>query len=176
MSDVTYSTSVTLQPAHDLTFYFGMHGPWGLPGIINVTLCGTPTTGPWLPIPGTNAYYQSGALLTGTIQSTDGLTVRNLVDPDASRVGLPVGSMLLKVSDGGAGSPQFSYTTATVSLTPADASALFASGQAVVDLHNAGSVPLAFGHGPLAYAFNAALTSADGTVGYGAIISKVLLS
>ncbi|MGO9786795.1 MAG: hypothetical protein ACLPL5_08310, partial [Stellaceae bacterium] len=112
------------------------------PGEVEILLGGMPLDGPVASIPGTSGVYISGVLFTGTIESQDGSVSIPLTDPDATRLGLPAGDLLLTPGSvsGGSYSGPVDLLSAEVALTAQEAAELFASGEAVIDLHNAGDL------------------------------------
>jgi hypothetical protein len=178
--DVTNNSQVTLQTNDSLLFYISdnsscSHGST-YPGDIEMLLGSMPLGGPVASIPGTSGVYMPGILFAGTIESQNGSDSIPLTDPDAARLGLPTGDMLLTPGSrsGGSYSGPIDLLSAEVTFSPAEAAALFASGEAVIDLHNIGA-PITFGYpgSSIASDFSASLISHDGSQSVGARVMQV---
>jgi hypothetical protein len=76
-------------------------------------------------IPGTNSQYYSGYLFSGYLESTDGSVIARLDDPDADRLGLAPGSVILKT--GNVSGEQVAALSANLALTQSAAADLFGS-------------------------------------------------
>ncbi len=180
--NVTGNSQVTLGNNDSLLFYissnFSSGGPGGLtyPTEIEMVLGGMPLGGPVSSIPGTSGVYMPGELFSGTIESQDGSVSIPLTDSDASRLGLPGGDMMLVPGshNGGSYSGPADVITADVTLSSQEAAALFASGEAVIDLHNIGG-NMTFGYAgtPITNDFSASLISSNGAQSEGARVMQV---
>jgi hypothetical protein len=179
--DVTNASQVTLGTNDSLLFYItedltsaGHESVY--PGEIEMTLAGMPLGGPVAPIPGTSGVYMPGILFNGAIEPQDGGISIPLIDPDAARLGLPSGDMLLTPGSigGGSYSEPIDLLSAEVTLSPVEAAALFASGEVVIDLYNAGA-PISFGYpgSSIASDFTASMTSPDGSQSVGGRVMQV---
>jgi hypothetical protein len=178
--NVTGSSLVTVQNNNSVLFDISAActfcGPGSsYPGEVEVVLGGLPLGGPVESIPGTSGVYISGILFTGTIESQDGSVSIPLTDPDATRLGLPAGDMLLTPGSvsGGSYSGPIDLLSAEVTLNSQEAAELFASGEAVIDLHNAGEA-ITFGYSGtlIGNDFSASLVSPDGKESEGARMMK----
>jgi hypothetical protein len=174
--NVTSSSLVTVQNNGSLLFDISAActfcGPGSsYPAEIEILLGGMPLDGPVASIPGTSGVYISGILFTGTIESQDGSVSIPLTDPDATRLGLPAGDLLLTPGSvsGGSYSGPVDLLSAEVALTAQEAAELFASGEAVIDLHNAGeAVTFGYSGSLIGNDFSASLVSPSGTESEGA--------
>ncbi|HUE01924.1 MAG TPA: hypothetical protein VMR62_20310 [Bryobacteraceae bacterium] len=167
--DVTNSYEVTVTSGASLIFYISSDNMF--PGEVEMLLGAMPLGGPMASIPGTSEVYMPGFLFTGTIDSVNGAVSIPLTDPDASRLGLPAGDILLTPGwrSGGSYSGSVDLFSADVSLSPAEAAALFSGGEFVIDLHNIGApITLGYPGTTIANDFSASLTSADGSRSLGA--------
>ena len=166
--DVTNSYEVTVTSGANLIFYISSDNMY--PGEVEMMLGAIPLGGPVASIPGTSDVYMPGFLFTGTIESVNGAMSIPLTDPDASWLGLPAGDMLLTPGwrSGGSYSGSVDLFSADVSLSPAEAAAVFSGGEFVIDLHNLGGpITLAYPGTRIANDFSASLTSADGSRSWG---------
>jgi len=172
--NVTNTALVTLQTNESLIFYISSDTSY--PGEIQILLGGMPLGGPVVSIPGTSGVYVSGILFSGTLESQDGSVSIPLADPDAARLGLPAGDMLLTPGSrsGGSYSGAIDLLSAAVALSPQEAAALFASGEAVIDLRNTGAA-ITFGYSgvPIGSDFSASLISPGGAQSVGARVMQV---
>jgi hypothetical protein len=179
--NVTNSSLVTLQTNDNLLFYISSdYSSCGqgstYPAEIEMLLGGMPLGGPVASIPGTSGVYVSGILFSGTLESQDGSVSIPLTDPDATRLGLPAGDLLLTPGSlsGGSYSGPIDLLSATVTLSPQEAAALFGSGEAVIELHNTGAA-ITFGYSgvPIGSDFSASLISPCGAQSVGARVMQV---
>jgi hypothetical protein len=135
--------------------------PAALPALIGLQLVGpTPAGSTLSPIPGSTTQYYSGILLKGWIESLDGSVTSPLFDANASRLGLPSGSLVAEAL----------YGTGTMIdgeafLSQNLAESLFGtSGQGVFLIQNLGkSVMIGLGDG---YALSNAVLEPITTAGY----------
>ena len=179
--NVTNDSQVTLGTNDSLIFTLSTndsscgHGST-YPGEIEMILGGMPLGGPVASIPGTSGVYMPGILFTGTLESQNGSDSILLTDPDAARLGLPTGDVLLTPGSrsGGSYSGPIDLLSAEATLSPAEAAALFSSGEVVIDLHNTGA-PITFGYpgSSIASDFSASLISHDGSQSEGARVMNV---
>lgn len=180
--DVTANSLVTLHHGGSLIFEAGAwnYGPqaasYGLtslyPGEISIMLGGLPVAGPVAPIPGTSSVYTTGALFSGTLESLDGSIVIPLVDPNAARLGLPNGDLLLGPGSrsGGSYTGPTSILLASAVVSSAEAAALFASDTFVLRIRDlGGDITFGFPGAPITSALSASLISPGGTLSVGAI-------
>jgi hypothetical protein len=179
--DVTTVSQVTLQTNQSLIFYISEDlssiGHEAIyPGEFEMILGGLPIGGPLASIPGTSGAYMPGILFAGTIESPDGGNSIPLTDPDAARLGLAAGDMLLTPGSrsGGSYSGPIDLLSAEVTISPAEAAALFASGEVEIDIHNIGA-PITFGYpgSSIAGDFTASLFSPDGSRSVGGQVTQV---
>jgi hypothetical protein len=179
--NVTNDSQVTLQTNDSLLFYISSdysacgHGST-YPGEIEMILGAMPLGGPVASIPGTSGVYMPGILFSGTLESQNGSVSIPLTDSDATRLGLPDGDMLLTPGSrsGGSYSGPIDLLSAEVTLSSQEAAALFASGEAVIDLRNTGAA-ITFGYpgSPIVSDFSASLISPDGSQSVGARVMNV---
>jgi len=179
--DVTNADQVTLDTNGSLLFYISEdltsagHGSI-YPGEVEMILGAMPLGGPVASIPGTSSVYLPNILFNGTIESQNGEISIPLTDPDAGRLSLPAGDMLLTPGSigGGSYSGPIDLLSAEVTLSPAEAAALFSSGEVVIDLYNAGA-PITFGYpgSSIASDFTASLISPDGSQSAGGRVMQV---
>jgi len=181
---VTQDSQVSVQPGNDLLFYvdsdYSSHAtsPSPYPGEIDIVLGGLPLSGPLAPIPGTSAVYTPGVVFSGTLESLDGSISIPLLDPDAARLGLPAGDMVLGTGyrSGGDYTGPISALAGTVVLSSPEAAALFASGEVVLDFRALdGSFTFGYPGSPISGALSASFISADGTLSVGAWCQQVEL-
>lgn len=179
--NVTSNSQVILQNNDSLLVYISSdYSSSGFgssyPGDIEMILGSMPLGEAVASIPGTSGVYMPGILFTGTIESQNGPDSIPLTDADATRLGLPKGDMLLAPGShsGGSYSGPIDLLSAEVTLSPQEAAALFASGEAVIDLHNIGAA-ITFGYpgSSIANDFSASLISSDGEQSVGARVMKV---
>jgi len=127
-------------------------------------------------LPGTSGVYMPGILFTGTIESQNGSVSITLADPDAARLGLPTGDMLLTPGSrsGGSYSGPIDLLSAGVTISSQESAALFSSGEAVIELHNVGA-GITFGYpgSSLGNDFTASLISSNGAQSVGAQVLQV---
>jgi len=182
---VTGDSQVTLQPGSSLLFYidsnYAAHAPAGspYPGQIDIVLGGLPLSAPSAPIPGTSAVYTSGVVFSGTLESLDGAISIPLIDPDAARLGLPAGDLVLGTGarSGGSYSGPISALTATAAISSPEAAALFASGEVVLDIRDlAGSFTFGYPGTPIGSALSASLISSGGALSVGAVAPNVVFA
>lgn len=177
--DVTNNSLVTLQTSDSLLFYISGESfcdhQSNDPGGIQMILGSMPLGGPVSPISGTSGVYIPGILFSGAIESQNRSISIPLTDPDAARLGLPAGDLLLTPGSrhGGSYSGPIDLLSAEITLTPALSAALF-SGEAVIDLHNMGA-GITFGYPGTSISsdFTASLISPDGHQSMGARIMRV---
>ena len=182
---VTGDSQVTLQPGGSLLFYissdYAAHAPAGspYPGQIDIVLGGLPESGSPAPIPGTSAVYTPGVVFSGTLESLNGAISIPLIDPDAARLGLPAGDLVLGTGErsGGSYSGPISDLTATAAISSPEAAALFASGEVVLDLRDlSGSFTFGYPGSTIGSAFSASFISPDGALSVGAMSPNVVLA
>ncbi|HWD97835.1 MAG TPA: PEP-CTERM sorting domain-containing protein [Bryobacteraceae bacterium] len=77
-------------------------------------------------VSGTNSQYYAGYLFSGYLESTDGSVIARLDDPNADRLGLAPGSIVL--TSGNVSGQQVAVLSANLALTQSAATALFGSG------------------------------------------------
>jgi hypothetical protein len=173
--DVTNNSQVTLGAGDSLIFTLS-GGDTSYPGEIEMLLGGMPLAGPVASIPGTSGVYLPGILFSGALESQDGSDSISLTDPDAARLSLPSGDMVLTPGSrsGGSYSGPIDLLSAEVTLTAAESSALFSSGEVTIELQNIGA-PITFGYPgtSLASDFTASLISRDGGQSVGARVMNV---
>jgi hypothetical protein len=173
--NVTNDSQVTLGTNDSLLFYISATDPC-YPSEIEAILGGLPLAGPVASIPGTSGVYIPGILFTGAIESQNGSYSMPLTDPDATRLGLPDGDMLLTPGSrsGGAYSGSIDLLSAAATLSPAEADALFSSGEVVIDVHNTGAA-ITFGYPGTSIAgdFSASLIGQGGSQSVGARVVQV---
>jgi hypothetical protein len=135
-----------------------------------------PLGGPVASIPGTSGVYVSGILFSGTLESQDGSVSIPLTDSNATRLGLPAGDLLLTPGSrsGGSYSGAIDLLSAAVTLSPQEAAALFASGEAVIHIQNTGAA-ITFGYAgvPIGSDFSASLIGDGGAQSVGARVMQV---
>lgn len=173
--DVTTNSQVTLGTDDSLIFYISSGSSSftkaTYPGEVEILLGSMPLGGPMASIPGTSGMYMPGILFTGTIKSQDGSISIPLIDPDATRLGLPAGDLLLTQGSrsGGSYSGPIDLLLANVTLSSKEAAALFASGEAEIDIRNTGR-PVTFGYSgsPIVSDFTASLVGDGGSQSVGA--------
>jgi hypothetical protein len=132
-----------------------------LPALMGLQLVGPSPSGSTLsPIPGSTAQYYSGILLKGWIQSLDGSVSSALFDANASRLGLPKGSLVAEALYGGG-----TMIDAEAYLSQNLAESLFGtSGQAEFLIQNLGAnLTIGLGDG---YSINNAVIEPMLTAGY----------
>jgi hypothetical protein len=173
--DVTTNSQVTLGTDDSLIFYISSGSSsftkTTYPGEVEVLLGSMPLSGSLASIPGTSAVYVPGMLFTGTIESQNGSISIPLVDSNATRLGLPAGDLLLTTGSrsGGSYSGSIDLLSADVILSSQQAAAVFASGEAEIDIQNTGS-PVTFGYSgsPIVSDLTASLVGDGGTQSVGA--------
>ena len=174
--DVTSASRVTVPTNDSLLFFisstFRSSGDAVVyPGEIQMLLAGLPVSGLPAPIPGTSAVYLPGFLFAATLQSLDGSIIVPLSDPNARRLDLPAGDLLL--TPGAVTASQYSgpidLLSASVTPDSQNDAALFGPGEIVIDLRNLGA-PFTFGYpsSPIAASFSASLFTPDGLQSTGA--------
>src|SRR5690349_20619526 len=137
--NITASEPITLGPNDTLLFdiasTYAAHAPAGSPYAreIDFLVGGMPASGTIAAIPGTSATYTTGALVQGTLESADGSVSFPLFDPNAARLGLASGDLVLGAGyrNSAAYSGPISFLAGTVALSSDEAAALFASGGVV---------------------------------------------
>jgi len=177
--NVTNDSQVTLQTNDSLIFTLSTDSCCGhgstYPGQIDMILGSMPLGGPVASIPGTSGVYVPGILFSGSVESQNGSESIALTDPDAARLGLPTGDMLLTPGSrsGGSYSGPIDLLSANVTLSAADTAGLFSSGEVVIDLQNLGA-PITFGYpgSSIASDFSASLISRDGSQSMGARVMQ----
>jgi hypothetical protein len=153
--NVFTDSQVTLDPGDTLLFYLSAENT---PGQILMALGGPSTNQPDAPIPGTSAVYMPGDLFTATLESPDGSMAIPLLDPNAARLGLPNGDLLLTTGSvsGGAYSGPISLLSAAVILSSDEAAALTGSGEFVLAIRDlSGEITFGYPGSPLTNAFTA---------------------
>jgi hypothetical protein len=193
--DVTGDSQVTVQNGESLIVGFGawsypsqatnagLDSPY--PAEICFTLGGLPAGLPNSAIPGTSAAYTPGMLFSATLESLDGSISMPLFDSDAAALGLPDGDVVLTTGYRGGGSytGPISVVSGAVTLSPAEAAALF-SGNALnpgsqafeIRLTNIGeNMTFGYSGSPITAAVSASLSSARGTLSLGAMPLQVEL-
>lgn len=174
--NVTNDSQVTLGTNDSLLFDISLDTGSTYPGEIQVILGGVPLSGPVASIPGTSGVYMPGILFTGTLESQDGSISIPLTDPDAARLGLPAGDMLLTPGSrtGGSYSGPIDLLSAEVTISSRQAAELFGSGEAVIDIHDIGAA-ITFGYpgSSIGSDFSASLISPDGSESVGARVVNV---
>jgi hypothetical protein len=173
--DVTNNSQVTLGAGDSLIFTLS-GGDTSYPGEIEMLLGGMPLAGPVASIPGTSGVYMPGILFSGALESQDGSDSISLTDSNAARLALPTGDIVLTPGSrsGGSYSGPIDLLSAEVTLTAAESSALFSSGEVTIELQNIGA-PITFGYPgtSLASDFTASLISRDGGQSVGARVMNV---
>jgi hypothetical protein len=179
--DVTNADLVTLGTNDSLIFYVSQDLSSGgqestYPGEIEMILGGLPLGGPVAPIPGTSGVYMPGILFTATVESENGSISIPLTDADAARLGLPAGDLLLTPGSrsGGSYSGPIDLISADVTLSSAEAAALFGAGEVEIDIHNIGA-PITFGFSASSIAsdFTSSFISPDGSQSVGGRVTQV---
>lgn len=178
--NITNNSQVTLQADDSLLFSISSDYSCGFgstyPGEIRMLLGGMPLGGPVESLPGTSGVYMAGILFSGTLESQNGSDSILLSDPNAARLGLPAGDLLLTPGsrNGGSYSGPIDLLSAEVILSSQEAAALFASGEAVIDLRNTGAA-ITFGYpgSSIASDFSASLLNPDGSQSVGARVMQV---
>jgi hypothetical protein len=180
--NVTGNSQVTLGNNDSLLFYIssnlssGGQGGLACPTEIEMVLGGMPLGGLVSSIPGTSSVYMPDELFSGAIESQDGSVSIPLTDSDASHLGLPGGDIVLVPGSysGGPYSGPADLISADVTLSSQEAAALFASGEAVIDLHNIGG-NMTFGYtgAPITNDFSASLIGYNGGQSEGARVMQV---
>ena len=178
--DVTNNSQVTLGTNDELIFYlsadYSTCGKSAYPGAIEMLLGGMPLGGPVASIPGTSGVYITGILFNGVLESPTGSASLPLSDPNAARLGLPTGDMLLTPGSrsGGSYSGPIDLLSAEVAIGSQQDAALFASGEVAIELQNTGA-PITFGYpgATISSDFTASLISPDGSQSTGAHILDV---
>ena len=179
--DVTQNSQVTLGKNDDLIFYLSTdysagNQPGSYPVAIQMILGGMPLGGPVASIPGTSGTYLPGFLFSATLASQDGKVSIPLTDANASRLGLPSDDLLVVPGSrsGGSYSGAVDLISGVVTLSSQEAAAIFASGGAVIELHNAGA-NMTFGYpgSSIANDFSASWSSFDGGRSQGADLTRV---
>jgi hypothetical protein len=173
--DVTTQPQVTLATNDSLIFTLAADYSTcrnsNYPGAIEILLGSMPLGGTVESIPGTSGVYMPGILFTASLQSANGAISIPLTDPNAARMGLPTGDILLTPGSrsGGSYSGPIDLISASVTISSQEAAELFASGEVVVDIHDIGG-PITFGYPGSAIAsdFSASLISQDGSQSAGA--------
>jgi hypothetical protein len=168
--DVTHNSQVTLNHNDSLIFSISLAGS-SYPGEIEFVLGGMPLGGPVASIPGTSGVYMPGILFSGTIESLDGSISIPFADANATRLGLPGGDLVMVPGSrsGGSYSGPIDLISAVVTLSSQEAAELFASGGAVIDVHNlGGSITFGYPGAPITNDFSASLISPSGDVSMGA--------
>jgi hypothetical protein len=187
--DVTADSQVTLQDGDSLIVglgvwnYASQASAAGLaspyPTEISFTLGGLPVDLPASAIPGTSASYTPGMLFSASLESLNGAESIPLFDADAALLGLPDGDLVLGTGSrsGGSYSGPISVLSATVTLSSAQAAALFSAASLepwseafVIRLTNLGDgITFGYSGSPISSAVSASLSSADGALSVGAV-------
>jgi hypothetical protein len=179
--NVTNASQVTIYTDESLSFSISAGDAFATdnesyPSDIQLVLGSLPLSGPQDSIPGTSGVFVSGMLFSGVIESQDGSVWIPLCDPNATRLGLPAGDMLMVAGfrSGGSYSGPIDELSADVTLSSQAAASLFASGEAVLNLHNTGpAVTFGYSGSPITSAFSASLVTHGGTESEGARVLKV---
>jgi hypothetical protein len=179
--DVTNNSQVSLSNSDSLVFYISnpsscLDHSASYPTEVQMLLGGMPLGGPVDSIPGTSGVYMAGMLFTGTLESADGSISIPLSDPNAARLGLPAGDMLLTPGShsGGSYSGPVELLAAAANLNAHDSAALFASGEATVHLRNIGqSITFGYPDSSITSDFSASLVSGGGAQSEGARVLRV---
>jgi len=178
--NVTNTAEVTLGNNDSLLFYITDPGASPCrptyPSEIEMVIGSLPLGGPVESIPGTSGGYVQGWLFSATLVSADGSVSIPLSDPDATRLGLPAGTLLLTPGSvsGGSYSGPIDLVSADVSLTPHQAAALFGSGEAMIELTNIGDgVTFGYPGTEISNDFSASLLSDNGAQSEGARVMQV---
>ncbi|HTQ57745.1 MAG TPA: PEP-CTERM sorting domain-containing protein [Bryobacteraceae bacterium] len=175
--NVTGSAEVTLNNGDSLVFHIadpdgGCHPSY--PNEIEMVIGSLPLGGPVTPIPGTSQGYLAGWLFSATLESADGSFSLPLTDADATRLGLGTGTLVLTpgARSGGSYAGPIDVLSAAVTLTPAQAAELFASGDPVIELRNIGdTLTLGYPGSTIGNDFSASLIS--GWQSQGARVTEV---
>ena len=162
LTNVTAWNSVTLNSGYELIVNFGTWtyssnnpGYPAVPTSLQFEAYGPRVAGGLSSVPNSSAQYFSGFRVTAYLESADGSVVVPLNDPNATRVGLPGGTLLLTPGtySGSNGSVAVSMLSATVTLSESTAESLFGpnaaqpwSSDARIVLVNEGN-PLSLGLG-----------------------------
>jgi hypothetical protein len=174
-TNVTNDSQVLLGTDDDLVFTLAADSASTYPGAIQILLGSMPLGGPVESIPGTSGVYMPGLLFTGTLESQNGGISIPLTDPNAARVGLPAGDLLLTPGSrsGGSYSGPIDLISAEVMVSSQQAAELFAAGDFMIDLHDV-AAPVTFGYAgtPIVSDFTASLISADGAQSDGARVMQ----
>jgi hypothetical protein len=178
--NVTSNSEVTLNGNDSLLVYFTDPSAGGCrpsyPDEIQMVIGSLPLGGPVTAIPGTSGDYLSGWLFSATLESADGSVSIPLVDPNASRLGLPAGTLVLTPGShsGGSYSGPIDVLSADVTLTSKQAAELFGSGEAVIELRNIGdTLTMGYPSSTLSNDFSASLISDGGAQSEGARVTEV---
>ena len=120
----------------------------------------------------------TGFLFDGTLESQNGSVSISLTDPDAARLSLPNGDMLLTPGSrsGGAYAGPIDLISAEVTAGSQQDAALFGSGEVQIDIKNIGA-DYTFGYpgSTIASDFSASLFNQDCSQNVGAQVMKVEL-
>jgi hypothetical protein len=173
---VPYDSSLLFDVMSDYAAHAPLDSPY--PGQVSMVLGGLPVGQPLAPIPGTSSVYNQGILFSGTLESLDGSIVIPLFDSNAARLGLPAGEMVLGPGyrSGGSYSGPISLLSASATLSPSEAAALFCSGEAVLRLRNLGAdITFGYSETPITGAFSASLIGSDGSLSVGAVPVRAVL-
>jgi hypothetical protein len=181
--NVTSDSQVTLDTGESLVFDISSGYSSGGPGStypdeIEMLLGGMPLGGPVASIPGTSGVYMTGFLFSGALESQDGSVSIPLTDPDATRLGLPNGDMLLNPGSrsGGSYSGPLDLLSAEVTIGAQQDAALFGTGDVRIDIENIGA-NYTFGYpsSTIASEFSASLFTQDCSQSVGAQVRTVEL-
>ena len=180
MIDVTNTSQVTLGTNDSLIFTlsadYATCRDAQYPGAIQLILGSMPLGGPVASIPGTSGVYMPGIVFSGAIVSGNSSLAVPLYDPDAARVGLPAGDLLLTPGSrsGSSYSGPIDLLSAGATLTSPEAAALFSSGEVEIEIRNLGS-PVTFGYSgvPITNDFTGSWVSSSGAESIGARVMQV---
>lgn len=172
--NVTNSSEVTLNANDSLLFYISdpsSNNCHSYPTEIDMVIGSLPLGGPVESIPGTSGVYLSGWLFSATLDSADGSVSIPLTDPDAARLRLSAGLLLLtpgSVSGGSYNGP-VDLLTADATLSSQEAAELFGNGDPIIDIHDIGN-GITFGYpgSTITNDFSASLISDNGRESEGA--------
>lgn len=173
---VTSNPQVTLAKGDSLLFYICSGASY--PSAIDIVLGAMPLSEPPSSIPGTSGVYMPGMLFAATLESADGSVSIPLIDSNAAHLGLPGGDLVMVPGsrNGGSYSGPIDLISAAANLSHHQATALFASGEAVIQIENmGGSVTFGYPGTPIADDFSASLIIRGGQQSMGARVMSAAL-
>jgi hypothetical protein len=181
--NVTGDSQVTVGTGDSLTFYISDNSSGSqtlsYPGEIQVLLGGMPLGGPVASIPGTSGVYMSGFVFDGTLESQNGAVSVPLTDPNATRLGLPNGDMLMTPGSrsGASYSGAIDLVSAEVIVGSQQDATLFATNEVMIDFLNTGA-SFTFGYAGTSIGsdLSASLFNQEGSQSVGAQVTKVELA